>query len=91
MGYSVITMSAKNEKTNIKVSHIRRCHVCGTVNESENSAVHKCGSCGKHLATFYYFDESKLVGVSDSQLFLTRFKDVDNYNLMYGFSHYWEE
>lgn len=34
--------------------HIRRCHVCGEVNESEKSAIDRCLCCGKHLAPFLF-------------------------------------
>lgn len=37
--------------------HIRRCHVCGETIEAAGCLVEKCGHCGKHLATFYYFNE----------------------------------
>ncbi|OFZ29015.1 MAG: hypothetical protein A2622_13050 [Bdellovibrionales bacterium RIFCSPHIGHO2_01_FULL_40_29] len=37
--------------------HIRRCHVCSTVNEQENDFVTKCDGCGKSLAPFMFFDE----------------------------------
>lgn len=71
------------------VTHIRRCHVCGTVNESEGSAVQKCSDCGKHLAPFYYFEESQLEGLGDQQLWWSQFKDTQDCRPIYGFSTYW--
>jgi len=71
--------------------HIRRCHVCGTVNESENSAIHKCGHCRKHLAPFYYFDESQLKGVSDNKLEMSLWVQQAFYHPLWGLSTYWED
>ena len=48
-----------------KRTHIRRCHVCGEVTESKKSTVEKCSSCGKHLAPFYFFDESQMDGIAE--------------------------
>lgn len=46
-------------------THIRRCHVCGEMNEVEGKTVDRCTSCGKHLAPFYFFDESQMDGFGD--------------------------
>jgi ribosomal protein S14 len=77
------------------VYHIRRCHVCGSVTESEGSAVHKCASCGKHLAPFYYFDESKLEGLLESGPYLSTWKTTTlspgAFNPIWGLSTYWQE
>ncbi len=43
-----------NSKSKI---HIRRCHVCSTVNEQVKDPVTKCNGCGKHLVPFMFFDE----------------------------------
>lgn len=74
-----------------QVTHIRRCHVCGTVNESEGMAIRKCSDCGKHLAPFYYFDESKLEGISVSGRHFSIWKNTDNVNPIWGLSTYWQE
>lgn len=37
-------------------SAFRRCHVCGTLCESDAS-VKKCSDCGKTFAPFYYFND----------------------------------
>jgi len=78
------------------VFHIRRCHVCGGVTESQGSAVHKCSHCGKHLAPFYYFDESKLDGLAEQGPYLSTWKQTvfltpGNFNPIWGLSTYWQE
>lgn len=40
-------------------THIRRCHVCGCVNEVKGSLVKQCSGCGRHLQPFYFFSEEK--------------------------------
>lgn len=75
--------------------HIRRCHVCGHTTELEGSAVHKCAHCGKHLAPFYYFDESKLEGLQEKGPYLSTWKDSllapGTFNPIWGLSTYWQE
>ena len=78
------------------VTHIRRCHVCGAVTESVGSAVHQCAHCGKHLAPFYYFDESKLEGLAEQGLYLSTWKQTQTlnpgtFNPIWGLSTYWQE
>jgi hypothetical protein len=79
----------------IATYHIRRCHVCGHVTELANSAVHKCGHCGKHLAPFYYFDESKLDGLLEQGPYLSIWKTSTllpgTFNPIWGLSTYWQE
>ncbi len=87
MGYSVSTMKA----ITITVSHVRRCHVCGTVNETEGASIHKCAHCGKHLAPFYYFDESQLEGISAEGEFLSTIKHSKEYFPLWGLSTYWSD
>jgi hypothetical protein len=74
-----------------KIYHIRRCHVCGTVNELENAAIQKCSHCRKHLAPFYYFDESELKGVKDNQLEMSLWNHQGSYHPLWGLSTYWED
>ena len=45
--------------------HVRRCHICGNVNETELALVDKCGQCGKYFAPFVFFDEKAALGLSD--------------------------
>lgn len=86
-------MSARNENPQspqiLKVSHVRRCHVCGTVNEAEGSVIVKCSKCRKHLAPFYFFDESKLEGVSDNGLLMSEVKTSQTTVPIWGLSMYW--
>lgn len=46
--------------------HFRVCHLCGTANHSDGSLVVQCQQCGKHLAPFYYFDESRAMGLAST-------------------------
>jgi hypothetical protein len=48
------------------VLFVRRCHVCGTFNESSEDIL-KCFSCRKSLLPFYYFDKRKLAEFSDDK------------------------
>ena len=43
--------------------HVRRCHICGAVNEIENALVDQCGQCGKFFAPFVFFDEKGALGI----------------------------
>lgn len=85
-------MKARTEE---QISHVRRCHVCGTVNESENQAIRSCKGCGKHLAPFYYFDESELKGLDVGGLHFSVMKNfdpevhVETFKPLWGFSTYW--
>lgn len=85
-------MPAKKETVAV---HIRRCHVCGTVNELLGAAIHKCQDCGKHLAPFYYFDESDMQGLDADGFYLSTYKqsaeakDPSLFFPLWGFSHYW--
>ncbi|MFN7453606.1 MAG: hypothetical protein ACK5RO_02995 [Pseudobdellovibrionaceae bacterium] len=72
------------------VFHIRRCHVCGETNQEENSAIRRCSHCGKHLAPFYYFDESRMEGLSTEGVHWSQWKEVAQYNPLWGLSTYWE-
>ncbi len=87
-------MSNHNE-TPESVFHIRRCHVCGHVNELNGQAVHQCSQCRKHLAPFYYFDESKLEGLHDMGFYLSTWKESllmpGTANPLWGLSTYWQE
>lgn len=73
-------------------THIRRCHVCGEINEVEGKSVEKCCSCGKHLAPFYFFDESQMDGlndVSDSKCNDSLKKTEAFYQPIWGLTAYW--
>jgi len=45
--------------------HIRRCHICGQINESEKSSNEQCAHCGKFFAPFVFFDECSILGLDD--------------------------
>ncbi len=47
-------------------THYRRCHRCLYVTSCEGALVQECASCGKHLAPFQFFDESKAMGLQSS-------------------------
>lgn len=85
-------MSKKTPDTQDSVvHHIRRCHVCGGVSEASSKAIHQCAHCGKHLAPFYYFDESSLDGLSDVGFHLSLLKKSEGYNPLWGLSTYWQD
>lgn len=77
--------------------HVRRCHICGTVNELENQAVRQCRCCGKHLAPFYYYDESESKGIEANGLCFSVIKkydpetQVETFKPLIGLSTYWDE
>ena len=48
--------------------HIRRCHVCNTVNEQSDDLVDKCSGCGKALVPFMFFDEKVALGLSSTDV-----------------------
>lgn len=45
---------------------VRRCHVCGDLNESTEDIL-KCNQCQKPLLPFFYFDKKKIAEYSDNQ------------------------
>lgn len=49
-----------------QITHIRRCHVCGGINESVGQLVSKCEKCGKHFAPFYFFNEKRALGIPEN-------------------------
>jgi hypothetical protein len=55
----------KSMKTNVSPLHIRRCHICGTTNETESALVDKCSHCGKFFAPFVFFDEKEALELDD--------------------------
>lgn len=76
--------------------HYRVCHVCGEVNEAEDSLVTECKSCGKHLAPFYYFDESRAMGLKSPErsVFEERMMSrlpYSQYPPVFGLTAYWEQ
>ena len=73
------------------VTHIRRCHVCGTVTESEIKGIKECSSCGKKFAPFCFFDENRIEGISDNQPAMSLWRDSVGYRPLWGLTSPWEE
>lgn len=75
---------------------IRRCHVCGAVIDTEQVAgaekiAQRCHCCGKHLAPFYFFDESELTGFGDDKLHLSLWKMRSGYSPIWGIFALWSD
>lgn len=78
-------------------THYRRCHLCDTVNAVTGDLVTTCECCGKHLAPFYFFDESRAMGMTDSN-FYSSLEDRGSsevlphkeYPPVWGLTVYWE-
>jgi hypothetical protein len=54
-------MNKKNDEINQDsevLTHIRRCHVCDTVNECPGGEVDRCQSCHKFLAPFFFCEST---------------------------------
>ena len=50
-----------------KMTHVRRCHLCGSVNENEAAVITKCNQCGKHFVPFLFFNEKVALGIEIEQ------------------------
>ncbi len=37
--------------------HIRRCHICNKISESETQKIERCEACGKYLAPFMFCND----------------------------------
>jgi hypothetical protein len=71
--------------------HYRRCHVCGELNEAPGQLVHRCDHCGKTLAPFFYFDESKVMGlVTETRKEAESRLPLREYPPLWGLTAYWE-
>ncbi|BEV67536.1 hypothetical protein Bb109J_c0956 [Bdellovibrio bacteriovorus] len=78
-------------------THFRRCHRCDTVNSADGELVTTCECCGKHLAPFYFFDESRAMGMADSNFYSSLGVRVSSellphkeYPPVWGLTVYWE-
>jgi predicted RNA-binding Zn-ribbon protein involved in translation (DUF1610 family) len=77
-------------------THFRVCHVCGSLNAAQNGLVHECENCGKQLAPFYFFDESRALGLKNSSgdssqvERLTSSLPLKEYPPVWGLTAYWE-
>lgn len=76
-------------------THFRRCHHCDTVNWARGYLVTTCHGCRKHLAPFYFFDESRALGLNPS---ITHSAEANaetklpyvEYPPVWGLTAYWE-
>ncbi len=81
-----------NPSDDIKsITHFRRCHICDSVNATDNSFTHHCQGCGKYFAPFYFYNESDFKGIKDDGLVWTAWKASPGYHSLCGFSTYWED
>ena len=71
-----------------KPVHIRRCHMCGAINEVEAGKVEQCRNCDKPLAPFYYFDDRLMAIPTDSEL--RRDLAEREYAPIHGLTAYWD-
>ena len=68
---------------------VRRCHVCGELNESPHD-ITKCLSCQKSLLPFYYFDKRKISEMSDNQVRPPEDRDHETgYGPIRGLTAFW--
>lgn len=75
--------------------HFRRCHFCGETTEVQNGLVDHCCGCGKVLAPFYYFDESREMGLKSEAQYQSEYKSsalpFREYPPIWGLTAYWDE
>ncbi|MCB0363157.1 MAG: hypothetical protein KDD35_10560 [Bdellovibrionales bacterium] len=71
-----------------KPVYFRRCHVCGTINHSDDTPVERCFHCGKYLCRFFYFDDRLISIVEDSALRPLQY--AGEYLPLQGISVYWD-
>lgn len=75
--------------------HMRRCHVCNDVNVGhEGELIHSCSSCGKPLIPWFYFDESRAIGIKTEREAMLEYKSSAlpwrEYPPILGLTAYWE-
>ena len=74
--------------------HVRRCHVCGEVCEAEGALVKDCAQCGKHLASFYYFNEKQAMKLISQEEADKEYKSsalpLKDYPPLWGLAVYWD-
>ena len=80
-------------------THFRVCHLCGSVNHADDDLVTECQDCGKHLAPFFFFDESRAMGLKNSNFYSNVNKaraeeqtvlPHKEYPPIWGLTAYWE-
>jgi hypothetical protein len=85
-------VAIKETAQEVQVTHVRCCHHCQYLNTSKASAVMTCQSCRKHLAPFYFFDESSLDGLDEGGLYMsTRRLEATKILPIWGISFYWTD
>lgn len=47
--------------------HLRRCHVCSHLSETNSGRVVSCDGCGRMLAPFFFFEESEAEIFTENQ------------------------
>jgi hypothetical protein len=67
--------------------HIRRCHICEGVTESDEGIVDRCEHCGKNMAPFFFFDEKKVEPQDEAEI-RTPWYGVDRKPIQ-GLTAYW--
>lgn len=74
--------------------HVRRCHVCGETAEGVDALVDRCRACGKHLASYYYFDEKLAMNLITEQQAREQYRSsalpLKEYPPLMGISVYWD-
>ena len=74
--------------------HIRRCHQCGEVCESQGKLVTECSRCGKHLAPFYYYNERLAMSLISAEEAATEYRSpalpLKDYPVLWGLTVYWD-
>lgn len=74
--------------------HVRRCHVCGEINEAQGGLVDRCDHCGKHLAPLYYFNEKRAMNLISQEEADKEYKSsalpLRDYPPLWGLSVYWD-
>lgn len=74
--------------------HVRRCHVCGEVNEAQGQLVTECNYCGKQLPPFFYYDEGVAMGLKTPEAAALEYKSsalpLREYPPLTGISIYWD-
>lgn len=72
------------------IIHIRRCHICGEVNETHDAPVSRCSHCGKFLAPFFFTsDYSQIDPESPLTTYFILGQDQMPYQPLRGLSAYW--
>ena len=70
----------------------RRCHVCGSTNQSLGERVYTCQHCGQSFIPFFYFDERFTPVMDEAILRSSNTSDKNNYKYtpIQGLTAYWD-